>query len=177
MEDLKQLKCPSCGAVLSQTIPNQIVIECPFCHQQVVNSNAYRSAKGEEEPRILEFKLELKDVVKKLIDNLIKNQSVPKNIFEKMKISSIKQYYVPMFFFEGTYRAPWSAIIERYERRQRYGYDGKREDYYETLYDYPSGEAAGNFSFNCVPGCVLERLHLNAWDIKSLSNINIRNKR
>jgi len=169
MTDPKQLKCPSCGAALSLSIPNQIVVECPYCHQQVVNPNAYKSTKEGKDARILEFKLELKDVVKKLIDCLVIDKNVPRDIFEKMKISSTKQYYIPMYNFEGTYRAPWSATIERHERRQRIGYNGKLEDYYETLYDYQNGEAAGNFSFNCVPNEVLERLHIRHLNYGSIN--------
>ena len=160
MPNLKQLKCPSCGAILNQDFPNQLIVECPYCHQQVVNTNAYKSTKEGEEPRILEFKLEAKDIIKRLIDNLVSDQTVPKDIFDKMSISSTKQYYVPMYFFEGTYRAPWSARIPRQEKRQRRDYQGKLEDYYETVYDYPSGEVAGNFILNFIPHKELTRLNL-----------------
>jgi len=166
MSALKQLKCPSCGAVLSISNPDQVVIECPYCHQQVVHSNAYKSAKGGEEPRILEFKLAEKDVVKRLVDKLVEDKNVPKDIFEKMKMSSTKQYYIPTYIFEGTYRAPWSARIERHERRQCIVHDKLMDDYsikgyYETLYDYASGEAVGNFSFGCFPDGVLDSLCLS----------------
>lgn len=170
MENLNQLKCPSCGAVLSLSIPDQIVVECPYCHQQVINTNAYRSSKQGEEPRILEFKLEVKDVINLLVNDLINNERVPKDIFDKMSISSTKQYYVPMYIFEGTYRAPWSAKIPRDIKKQRINYQGKLEDYYETVYDYPNGEVAGNFIFNFIPNKELTRLKLENYDI---SYINI----
>ena len=160
MENLNQLKCPSCGAVLSLSIPDQIVVECPYCHQQVINTNAYRYCKQGEEPRILEFKLEVNDVINLLVNDLINNERVPKDIFDKMSISSTKQYYVPMYIFEGTYRAPWSAEVPRQVKKQRINYQGKSEDYYETFYDYPSGEVAGNFSINCIPRKESTRLNL-----------------
>ena len=165
MANLNQLKCPSCGAVLSINIPNQIVVECPYCHQQVINTNAYRSSKQGEEPRILEFKLEVKDVIKLLVNDLIYNERVPRDIFDKMSISSTKQYYVPMYIFEGTYRAPWSAQIPREVKKQRLDYQGKLEDYYETFYDYPSGEVAGNFIINCFSHEDSTRLNLGNCDI------------
>jgi DNA-directed RNA polymerase subunit RPC12/RpoP len=167
MSNLKQLKCPSCWATLNQSFPDQLIVECPYCHQQVVNTDAYKTAnvgKGEE-PRILEFKLEIKDVINLLINDLINDQNVPRDIFDKMRISSTKQYYVPMYIFEGTYRAPWSAKIPREVKKQRLNYQGKLEDYYETVYDYPSGEVAGNFIINCFSH--EESIHLN------LTNPNI----
>lgn len=166
MANLNQLKCPSCGAVLSLSIPDQIVVECPYCHQQVINTNAYKSTKGGEEARILEFKLEVKDIIKRLIDNLVSDQTVPRDIFDKMSISSTKQYYVPMYIFEGAFRAPWSAEIPREVKKQRIDYQGKLEDYYETVYDYPSGEVAGNFYINCFSHEELTRLNLNNYDIR-----------
>lgn len=166
MANLNQLKCPSCGAVLSLSIPDQIVVECPYCHQQVVNTNAYKSTK--EEPRILEFKLEEKDIIKRLIDNLVSDETVPRDIFDKMSISSTKQYYVPMYIFEGTYRAPWSAKIPREVKKQRIDYKGKLEDYYETVYDYTSGEVANNFIINRFFHEELTRLNLDDCYIASI---------
>ena len=40
---MKQLKCPSCGAGLQLNSPYEIVVECPYCHSQVINESAYQS--------------------------------------------------------------------------------------------------------------------------------------
>jgi hypothetical protein len=74
-----------------------------------------------------------------------------------------------MYIFEGTYRAPWTAQIRRLEERQRIGRDGKVENYYETLYDYPSGEAAGNFYVNAIPSKELNTLGLDSSDLQCFS--------
>lgn len=165
MAKLKQLKCPSCGATLSQSFPNQFIVECPYCHQQVVNDTCQSTGK-DSEPHILEFSMNEEDVIKKMVNMLVKDQSVPTDIFDKMKITSITRYYVPMYIFEGTFRAPWTAKVERQEKRQRIGYNGKIEDYYETLYDYPNGEAAGNFSVNCLPPQFITDLRLDTNQIQ-----------
>lgn len=161
MADLKQLKCPSCGAILNQSFPNQLIVECPYCHQQVVNET-FQSSGKDNEPRVLEFSMTEKEVVEQMVNLLIDNKDVPTDIFDKMKITSIEKYYVPMYIFEGTFRAPWTAERARQEKRQRTGRDGKIEDYYETLYDYYNGEATGNFSVNGIPSNELTRLNLNS---------------
>ena len=170
MSNYKQLKCPSCGATLNQSFHGQLIVECPYCHQQVVNTDAYKTSNEGDEPRILKFNFEVKDVVKLMVDNISNDQSVPTGIFDKMRISTIKQYYVPMYIFEGTFRAPWTSEIERKEKRQRINSEGKVEDYYETLYDSRNGEAVGNFSFNSMP---LKELNNLGLDIKQLQYLSI----
>ena len=160
MSNPKQLKCPSCGATLNLAFPNQLIIECPYCHQQVVN-DTYSGKEKENEPRVLEFGMTENEVLNQIVSLLIENKNVPTDIFDKMKIASIEKYYVPMYIFEGTFRAPWTAEKERQEKRQRIGRDGKVENYYETLYDYFNGEDAGNFSVNCIPSNEVAHLNLN----------------
>ena len=75
MAKLKQLKCPSCGATLNQSFPNQLIVECPYCHQQVVNETFQNSGK-DKEAHILEFSLNEEGVVKTMVDMLIEDQSV-----------------------------------------------------------------------------------------------------
>lgn len=166
MANLKQLKCPSCGAILNQDFPNQLIVECPYCHQQVVN-DTYQFSGKDIEPRVLEFIMTENEVVEQMVTLLIENQDVPTDIFDRMKITSIGKYYVPMYIFEGTFRAPWTAERSRQEKRQRVR-DGKIEDYYETLYDYFNGEAVGNFFVNGIPSNEITRLDL---DIRSIQKI------
>ena len=170
MSNTKQIKCPSCGATLKQSFPDQLILECPYCHQQVVNTDAYKTANVGDEPRILEFNFEEKDIVKWMVDEISNDQSVPTDIFDKTRITSTKRYYVPMYIFEGTFRAPWTSEIERQEKRQRINREGKVEDYYETLYDSRNGEAVGNFSFNSMP---LKELNSLGLDINHLQYLSI----
>lgn len=183
---MKQLKCPSCGATLNQSFPNQLIVECPYCHQQVINET-FQSSGKDNEPHILEFSMNEEAVVNSMVNMLVEDQSVPTDIFDKMIITSITKYYVPMFIFEGTFRAPWTAKVERQEKRQRIGNDGKIENYYETLYDYPSGEAAGNFSINSIPSKIIADLGLdtnqiqmvsvNSASLPMISSVNIEDKK
>ena len=167
MSKLNQLKCPSCGAVLELDFPNQLTITCPYCHQQVIN-NQLQNSTNEAGPRIL-VSNDVNVAMQVLVDRLVDDKNVPVNIFEKMSVTNTKLYYFPMYVFEGAFRAPWSAQIERHERRQRIGYDGKLEDYYVTLYDYPSGEVAGNFSCNAASYEDLEKFNLGFTDLDGIS--------
>lgn len=167
MSKLKQLKCPSCGATLNQSSPNQLIVECPYCHQQVVNETYQTSGKNNG-PHVLEFSMNEEDVIKKMVNMLVEDQSVATDIFDKMSISSIKRYYVPMYKYEGTFRAPWTGERRRDEKRQRIGRDGKIEDYYETFYDNINGEAVGNFSVNSVSLNDVHSLQLDFADIQKI---------
>lgn len=167
MPKLKQLKCPSCGASLNQDYPNQLIVECPYCHQQVVNDTCQFSGKNSE-PRVFEFRMTENEVVEQMVNLFIGNQDVPIDIFDRMRIFSIENYYVPMYVFEGTYRAPWTAERSREEKRQRIGSDGKLEDYYEILYDYFNGEAAGNFSVNGIPSNEIAHLNLSSESVQKI---------
>lgn len=168
MADLKQLKCPSCGAILNQSFPNQLIVECPYCHQQVVNET-FQSSGNDKEPYVLEFSMKEEDVVKTMVNMLVEDQCVPTDIFDKMKITSIMKFYAPVYMFEGTYRASWNAEIPRDEMRQRIGKDGKIEDYFERQYDYPSGEVVGNFSVLSIPNKELYDLRLDIEDLQKVS--------
>ena len=170
MPNTKQIKCPSCGAALNLKSLYELIVTCPYCHQQVVN-DIYQSASGKDkEPRVLEFKKSEEDVITEMVNMLIKDQSVPTDMFNKMSICAVKKYYIPIYIFEGTYRAPWTSKITRKERRQRIGSDGKIENYEETLYDYQNGEAAGNFEFNDIPSKIIDQLHLKR---PSLYRVNV----
>lgn len=168
MAYLKQLRCPSCGANLELNSPQDLIVECPHCHQQVVNDSVCLSQDSGMPPRILTFRLKEDDVMQAMVNSIAEDQSVPTDIFDKMNIISINKYYVPMYIFEGTFRAPWTAERSRQEKRQRIGRDGKIEDYEETLYDYFNGEAAGNFSVNGIPSHEMSYLELNSESIQKI---------
>ena len=84
MANLKQLKCPSCGAILNQDFPNQLIVECPYCHQQVVN-DTYQFSGKDIEPRVLEFIMTENEVVEQMVTLLIENQDVPTDILNEIK--------------------------------------------------------------------------------------------
>lgn len=121
---MKQLKCPNCGAALEVSSPLEYTVECPYCHQQVINDQAHGSGNPELLPRIIHFaKNRDEDYVMKQMVNLILSKytedhkwidwhkkihrfdywGLPKDLFDKMSIVSVQRFYVPMYLYENNY--------------------------------------------------------------------------
>ena len=170
MAKLKQLKCPSCGAGLSLHSPCQVVVDCPYCHSQVINENAYQSKDNSVEPTILPFSWTEEKVMKAFSDHLVGLEDTPSDVFVKMQITSIKKYYVPMYIFQGSYRAPWTAKVPRFQKRVGVNDKGVLEEKRDIVYDYVNGEAVGNFIFNSIPEKEAQNIGI---DLSFLQNVNI----
>ncbi len=166
---MKQLKCPSCGAGLSLASPYEIVMECPYCHSQVINESAYQSKDNSVEPNILPFQMTEKDIMGVFTNHLVGLQDSPSDIFAKMQITSINKYYVPMYIFQGAFRAPWTAKVPRQQKRVGV-VDGVVKEIEELVYDYVNGEAVGNFSYNSVPEKEVQDIGI---DLSTLQNLGL----
>ena len=167
MSKLKQLKCPSCGAGVSLNSPYEIIVECPYCHSQVINESAYQSKDNTVEPTILPFSWKEEMVMKAFSDHLVGLDDTPSDVFVKMQIVSAKKFYVPMYVFQGGFRAPWTAKVPR--KQKRVGIvDGVMKEVEEIAYDYINGEAVGNFSFNSVPEKEVQDIGI---DLAMLQNV------
>ena len=179
---MKQLKCPSCGAGLSLNSPYEIVLECPHCHSQVINECAYQSKDNSVEPMVFPFVQTEEEVMKSFSDHLVALEDSPTDIFVKMQITSIRKYYVPMYIFQGSFRAPWTAKVPRAQKRVGVDRDGKLTETQDVVYDYVNGEAVGNFSFNSVPEkevqnigidlSILQDVRINTTNCIPLSSLN-----
>ena len=146
---LQQVKCPSCGNILTSFNPFQSKVECPFCHTESVNPMI--TAKDVPVPeRILLFNTNEKDFEKKLIETLIKRDYVPTDIFRKIRSEDVIRAYLPMYLFEGTYQASWSCEVGYEERETHYNSKGEREDRTVTRYRPANGQMQGNFNFLCL---------------------------
>lgn len=167
---MKQLKCPSCGAGLQLNSPYEIVVECPYCHSQVINESAYQSKENSVEPNILPFQMTEKKIMGVFTNHLVGLQDSPSDIFVKMQITSINKYYVPMYIFQGAFRAPWTAKVPRQQKRVGVDRDGVIKEIEETVYDYVNGEAVGNFTYNSVPEKEVQDIGI---DLSTLQNVGI----
>ena len=167
---MKQLKCPSCGAGLQLNSPYEIVVECPYCHSQVINESAYQSKENSVEPNILPFQMTEKKIMGVFTNHLVGLQDSPSDIFAKMQITSINKYYVPMYIFQGAFRAPWTAKVPRQQKRVGVDRDGVIKEIEETVYDYVNGEAVGNFTYNSVPEKEVQDIGI---DLSTLQNVGI----
>lgn len=170
MSKLEQIKCPSCGAGLSLSSPYEIVIECPHCHSQVINESAYQSKDNAVEPTVLPFSWREEMVMKSFADQLVGIEDSPTDVFAKMQITSLKKCYVPVYIFQGSYRAPWTAKVPRYQKRVGVNDKGVLEEKQDVVYDYVNGEAVGNFTFNSIPEKEVQNFGI---DLSLLQNVNV----
>lgn len=167
---MNQLKCPSCGAALSISSPYEIVVECPHCHSQVINESAYQSKDNSVEPTVLPFCWTEDKIMKSFSDHLVGLQDSPTDVFAKMQIVSINKYYVPMYTFQGGFRAPWTAKVPREQKRVGVDRDGVIKEIEEIVHDYVNGEAVGNFSYNSVPEKEAQDIGI---DLVTLQNVKL----
>lgn len=170
MSELKQIKCPSCGAGMSLKSPYEIVLECPYCHSQVINESAYQSKDNLVDSKVLPFSWTEDIIMKSFSDHLFGIKDTPTDVFTKIRITDFKKYYVPMYIFHGSFRAPWTAKVPRYQKRVGVNDKGELKEKEEVVYDYVSGEAVGNFTFNSIPEQEIQNIGIN---LPVIQNINI----
>lgn len=161
MADLKQLKCPSCGAVLEFDFQNQIVTTCPYCHQQVIykdddaknninidsinwGNNGFKS-KTKLKKYGVQFKDSDDEFRKRIIQKIAYNNGTPLDVFSKATIREAKKIYVPLYYYSGNFQASWSSMVMHYKDAQRINYQGKLENYKEEDPHYLSGNSTGRF--------------------------------
>ncbi len=140
--ELQQVKCPNCGANISQFNRFKQSVECPYCHSVLQNPNAIAEQKSMPVPeRIIPFTTRESDFGMRLIKALIKRNYVPTDVFDYLKPGDVIKAYLPMFLFEGVYRAPWNGKVVH-----------TRKEGENTIRDsrYVNGEAVGNFQFMCL---------------------------
>lgn len=146
---LQQVKCPSCGSVISSFSAFKPEVECPFCHTKSINPMVTPKSVARPE-RIIPFNTDEKQFEKTLVDVLIKRDYIPTDIFERISSEDVIKAYVPMFLYEGSFDASWGCEIGHKETRYRTNSKGERESYSETVYNYEHGGTRGNFAFLCL---------------------------
>lgn len=131
----KQIQCPNCGASIQAS--QLAELECPYCGSKFENP-LNKKSEGSVIKKIIPFSLSANDVKEMLFKEFVYKDDVAKDIFDKLQIHALKQYYLPMYLFYGNYRADWSCTVI-YEQKDRQG--NKIEEHRPA-----SGTATGNFS-------------------------------
>jgi hypothetical protein len=145
---LQQVKCPSCGNIISQFSPFQPKVECPYCHNTAVNPMVTQRDVPTPE-RIIAFSTTEANFDKKMVETLIKRDYVPTDIFEKIRSEDVIRAYLPMFLYEGTYQVSYSCEVG-YDAKETTYRDGKPETRTVTRYRPTNGQVQGNFNFLCL---------------------------
>lgn len=130
----KQIQCPNCGATIQAS--QVMEVECPYCGSKFENPLNQRE-EATVIKKIIPFSLSEQDVKDIIFEEFINKDDVPKDIFDKLQLHPLKQYYLPMYLFRGQYRADWSCTVI-YEQKDRQGNETKE-------YRPASGTATGNF--------------------------------
>lgn len=131
----KQIECPNCGALIEAT--QLLELECPYCGSKFENPRN-KDDEGENIiKQIIPFTQSEEDLREQLFDAFVTNRGIPTDIFDSLKLLSLKQYYLPMASFSGSYETSWSCtIVYRHKNK-----DG--EEYKE--YHPHSGVTYGDF--------------------------------
>ena len=146
--ELQQVKCPSCRRVITSFNPFLAEVECPYCHNKAFNP-LITSKKVPVPERLLVFQTEEKDFEKAIVSRLVEGEYVPREIFQCIGAGKFVKAYLPMFLYEGTYEASWSAKVA-YAADETHLRNGKVANTSVWGYAPQSGTARGNFAFLCL---------------------------
>ncbi len=146
--ELQQVKCPSCGRVITSFNPFQSEVECPYCHNKAFNPLI--TAKQIPVPeRIIPFQTTQEDFEKKLIDALVNTDFVPTDVFDHIETNDVVKAYLPMYLYEGKYQASWNCKVG-YKTQEASKSGDNVEIKTVTRYQPANGVSNGQFSFLCL---------------------------
>lgn len=151
---LQIVQCPGCNNPLTSFSAFKSTVTCPRCGK--VMKNPLVTAKEEMKPeRIIPFTSMESDFENALVNTLINQDYVPKNIFEAINTDNVFRAYLPMYLYEGTYQASWSC--ESSYEDQKVDISSNWTDNGKTIstktvkkWRPQNGNAAGNFAFLCL---------------------------
>lgn len=148
--ELQQVKCPSCGRVITSFNPFQAEVECPYCHNKAFNP-LITAKKIPVPERIILFKTSQEDFEQHLVNALVATDFVPVDIFEHIQPEKVVKAYLPMYLYEGKYQASWNCQVGY--KTQEVGTDlsgEKLKTRTVTRYHPANGVSNGQFAFMCL---------------------------
>ncbi len=122
--ELQQIKCPNCQSNVTTFGRFEGEVECPFCHQRAFNPTV-TTKKVTTPDSIIPFKVDEKHFRQAMIEALIETDLVPTNILNIINPSSITKAYLPIYLYEGTFRAEWSGFTTYKQKIAHVSSDGK----------------------------------------------------
>lgn len=143
--ELQQVVCPSCKQVITSFNPFKSEVECPWCHNKAFNP-LITAKKVPVPERLIIFTTKEKEFERSLIQSLVDQDYVPRDIFATINPGNVFKAYLPMFLYEGQYSSSWTCEVgsEEYEVRAS---GGKAKEQKVIKWRPMSGTAQGNFSF------------------------------
>ncbi|MDR1165899.1 MAG: hypothetical protein LBO66_08555 [Deltaproteobacteria bacterium] len=154
MEETNQVQCQACGATIA-VVPGVSTYVCEYCGSEV---NLFQPTVAEiiplEPEKIICFNVDKNKFHAFLLDKIVSDPFAPDDILESGTLEEEKLKFVPCYFFQGQFRAHWTASFG-YDRQVRETVyvtrvEGNRrrsvpETHYRTVTDWrpASGVAAG----------------------------------
>lgn len=151
---LQQVICPSCKRPINTFNPNKLMAECPYCHSKMVNPLVKQKEVIAPE-RIIPFTTNEQTFENAMINTLVNQDYVARNIFDSISTGDVIQAYLPMYLFEGTYNASWSCESSYEDQKvdiSRNWFDSGKTISTKKVKKWrpQNGNASGNFSFLCL---------------------------
>lgn len=143
--------CPNCGA---EGTAGRF---CEYCGTKIPMPKPKRKKKSvsdvEEAKCISEFQTLEEDAVEKMLHRLTETENLPVDFFQKCQVDEIKPYYVPVYYYQCSFEAPWSCVKLVTKEYEVYNHSTKRNEKRKTTERYPmNGVAMDSFSYITCAG-------------------------
>lgn len=143
------LRCPACNAPFPSGSSNKREIRCPYCGQVTYNNFAVRNPDSINMINVVLPGCTDDDVKRFFIEELVRTDYVPVDIFDSFSIKDIRHNMYPVYLFNVNWSANWSAVFSHQISHQEptYDYNGKRtgtQTVFETEYRDANGTSAGD---------------------------------
>lgn len=143
------LRCPACNAPFPSGSSNKREIRCPYCGQVTYNNFALRNPDAINMTSVVLPGCTDDDVKRYFIEELVRTDYVPVDIFDSFSIEDIRHNMYPVYLFNVNWSANWSAVFSHQISHQEptYDFNGKRtgtQTVFETEYRDANGTSAGD---------------------------------
>ncbi len=151
---LYAMQCPACKSPIEGFTPFKASAKCPVCGTVIENPH-FKIKDADIPTRMIPFSSQEGDFEQALINALINQDYVPKDIFEAINTDDVYRTYLPMYLYEGTYQASWNCESSYMDQKvtisSNWTDSGKTVSTKEVKKWRPqNGNAAGNFAFLCL---------------------------
>lgn len=145
---LQTLKCPNCTRQISKFREFSATVLCPSCGTLIKNPMVDSKSVPTPE-RIIPFTSDEETFERNMVESLVNQDYVDKNVFSGINTDNVFRAYLPMYLFEGTYNASWSCESSYKDQEVKVSSDSvKTKDV--KKWRPQNGTATGNFAFLCL---------------------------
>lgn len=152
--ELQKIACPSCGSKITKFGRFDRTLVCPACGNTIINPVA-ETRKEDMPERMIPFTTQEGDFESALVNTLVNQDYVPKNVFQAINTGNVFRAYLPMYLYEGTYQASWSCESSYSDQEVKISdswTDNSKKISTKNVKKWrpQNGNASGNFGFLCL---------------------------